>query len=202
MKFVEKYSETIEQLIEQFTKLPGIGARSAERLAFHILKATPDEAMALAKAIHAVKTKIRPCGKCFNMAEADLCAICADPRRDKGVICVVEQPKDLLALESTGVYQGVYHVLMGRIAPLENVDPKDLTIDSLVERVRGGEVREVILATNPTVSGDATSLHIASLLEGAGVKITRLARGLPTGGQIEYANKSILADAINERRDA
>ena len=199
---MSKYAGTIEQLIEQFTKLPGIGARSAERLAFYILKSSTDDAMALAKAIHAVKTKIRPCEVCFNIAESELCVICADPRRDKATICVVEQPKDLLALESTGVYRGVYHVLMGRIAPLENVDPEDLTIDSLVERVRGGEVREVILANNPTVSGDATSLHIASLLEGGEVKITRLARGLPTGGQIEYANKSILADAINERRDA
>ena len=199
---MSKYAATIERLIEQFTKLPGIGARSAERLAFHVLKSTTDEAMALAKAIHAVKTKIRPCRECFNIAESDLCAICSDPRRDKATICVVEQPKDLLALESTGVYRGVYHVLMGRIAPLDNVDAEDLTIDSLVERVRGGDVREVILATNPTVSGDGTSLHITSLLAPTGVKITRLARGLPTGGQIEYANKSILADAINERRDA
>ena len=195
-----RYSETIERLIEEFAKLPGIGSRTAERLAFHILKATGDEAMALAKAIHAVKTKIRPCRQCFNLAEGELCGVCADPRRDQGVLCVVEQPKDLLALESTGAYQGVYHVLMGHIAPLEGLDAEDLTIDALVERVRAGKVREIVLATNPTVAGDATSLHITSLLSPLGVKITRLARGLPSGGQIEYANKSILADAIGERR--
>ena len=196
-----KYSETIERLIEEFAKLPGIGVRTAERLAFHILKSSSEEAMGLAKAVHAVKTRIRPCGECFNLAEGELCAICGDPRRDKATICVVEQPKDLLALESTGAYQGVYHVLMGRIAPLEGVDADDLTVDALVARVRGGQVREVILATNPTVAGDGTSLHIASLLAPTGVKVTRLARGLPAGGQIEYANKSILSDALNERRD-
>ncbi|HUU23362.1 MAG TPA: recombination mediator RecR [Phycisphaerae bacterium] len=195
-----KYSEAIERLIDEFTRLPGIGARSAERLAFHVLKSSQDEAMGLARAIEAVKTKIRPCRECFNIAEADLCAICADPRRDKAAICVVEQPKDLMALESTGVYRGVYHVLMGHIAPLEGVEPEDLTVDALVERVRRGPVREVILATNPTVAGDGTALHIASLLEPLKVQVTRLARGLPAGGQIEYANKSILADAISERR--
>ena len=195
-----KYSEAIERLIDEFTRLPGIGARSAERLAFHVLKSSQDEAMGLARAIEAVKTKIRPCRECFNIAEADLCAICADPRRDKAAICVAEQPKDLMALESTGVYRGVYHVLMGHIAPLEGVEPEDLTVDALVERVRRGPVREVILATNPTVAGDGTALHIASLLEPLKVQVTRLARGLPAGGQIEYANKSILADAISERR--
>jgi recombination protein RecR len=182
-------------------KLPGIGARSAERLAFHILKSSEDEAMALADAIADVKRKIRPCTVCFNLAEGDLCGICADPRRDKGVICVVEQPKELLALESTGVHHGVYHVLMGHIAPLEGVEADDLTIDALVERVKAGGVSEVILATNPTVAGDGTALHISSLLSPLGVRITRLARGLPAGGQIEYASKSILSDALTERRD-
>ena len=195
-----KYAETIERLMEEFGKLPGIGARTAERLAFHILKASQDEAMALAGAIHDVKTKIRPCKICFNLTEQEVCNICSDPRRNKAAICVVEQPKDLLAIESTGAYQGVYHVLMGHIAPLEGVEAEDLTIDALVQRVGAGGGEEVILATNPTVAGDGTSLHIASLLAGAGVKITRLARGLPAGGQIEYANKSILTDAITERR--
>lgn len=196
-----KYSEAIERLMEEFGKLPGIGARTAERLAFHVLKADEAEAMRLADAIRDVKTKIRPCRRCFNLAEAELCAVCADPRRDQGTICVVEQPKDLLALESTGEYRGVYHVLMGHIAPLEGVEAEDLTVDALVERVRGGDVGEVILATNPNVTGDATALHVADRLAGTGVKITRLARGLPAGGQIEYANKSILSDAINERRE-
>jgi recombination protein RecR len=201
-----KYSGTIERLIEEFGKLPGIGARSAERLAFHILKSSDAEALSLAEAIREVKSRVHPCKRCFNLAEGDLCDICADPRRDQGVICVVEQPKDLLALEETGSYHGVYHVLMGHIAPLDNIEPEHLTIDALVDRVKTGvagaaaAVREVILATNPTVAGDGTSMHIASLLAPTGVKMSRLARGLPTGGSIEYASKSILSDAINERR--
>ncbi len=195
------YGRTIENLIEQLGRLPGIGARTAERLAFHLLKSSKADAMKLADAIRDVKTQIRPCGRCFNLAEGELCDICADPARDHAVIAVVEQPKDLLSLESTGVYRGVYHVLMGHIAPLENVEAGDLTIDSLVERVRAGDVREVILATNPTVAGDGTALHIHSLIEPLGVKVTRLARGLPTGGQIEYANRSILSDALNDRRE-
>ncbi len=194
------YSETIERLIEELAKLPGIGERTAERLAFHLLKSARADAMALSEAIRDVKDRIHPCRQCFNLAEEELCAICRNPQRDQGVICVVEQPKDLLALEATGAYGGVYHVLMGQIAPLDGVEPEDLTIDPLVERLRTGQVREVILATNPTVAGDGTSLHIASLLEPLDVKVTRLARGLPTGGQIEYANRSILTDAINDRR--
>ena len=195
-----KYSETIERLIEQLGRLPGIGARSAERLAFHLLKADKDDALALADAIRSVKLNVHPCKVCYNLAEGELCSVCADGRRDHAVICVVEQPKDLLALESTGVYRGVYHVLMGHIAPLEGIDPEDLTIDALVDRVRAGGVTEVILATNPDVSGDGTALHISSLLAATGVKVTRLARGLPAGGQIEYSNKSVLSDTITERR--
>jgi len=194
------YSETIERLIAELSRLPGIGPRSAERIAFHLLKAEQADAFALADAIRDVKTRIRACKNCFNLAEGELCPICADPRRDRSVICVVEQPKDVLALESTGVYQGVYHVLMGHVAPMEGVEPEDLTIDALVRRVRAGSVEEIILATNPDVAGDGTALHVAAALEPTGVKITRLARGLPTGGQIEYASKSILTDAINQRR--
>ncbi len=195
------YSHAIERLIQEFGKLPGIGARTAERLAFHILKIAPPEALALASAIQDVKSLVRPCKTCFNLAEGDLCTICGDPRRDKSTICIVEQPKDLLSLESTGAYGGVYHVLMGHIAPLEGSEPEDLTISALEQRVRAGGVREVILATNPTVAGDATALHISTLLAPLGVKVTRLARGLPSGGQIEYANKSILTDAITQRHD-
>lgn len=195
------YAETIERLIAELGKLPGIGARSAERLAFHILKSGEAEAMALAGAIQDVKTKIRPCTRCFNLTEDELCGICADPRRDQGAICVVEQPKDLLALESTGAYRGVYHVLMGHISPLDRLEAEDLTLDALEQRVRAGGINEVILATNPTVAGDGTALHIISMLGPYQVKTTRLARGLPSGGQIEYAGKSILADAINERRE-
>jgi len=196
-----KYAQIIERLIAEFGKLPGIGPRTAERLAFHLLRASEQEAEALAAAIRDVKARIRPCKVCFNIAEGELCAVCADARRDRGVICVVEQPNDLLALESTGAYRGVYHVLTGHIAPLDGVEPEDLTIDALVARVRAGGVREVLLATNPTVAGDGTALHIAALLSPLGVKVTRLARGLPAGGQIEYANKSILSDAISERRE-
>lgn len=182
-------------------KLPGIGARSAERLVFHLLRAGNEEALALANAISDIKTMIRPCKACFNLTESDLCNICCDPRRDKSTICVVEQPKDLLALESTGTYNGVYHVLMGHIAPLDGIEAEDLTIEALEARIRAGGIEEVILATNPTVAGDGTSLYITSALKSCGVKFTRLARGLPTGGQIEYAGKSILADAIEQRRE-
>ncbi|MEN6504286.1 MAG: recombination mediator RecR [Planctomycetaceae bacterium] len=195
------YSETIAKLIELLGNLPGIGARSAERLAFHLLKADDAEALALADAIRDVKTKIRPCGRCFNLAEGELCSVCDDPSRDASTICVVEQPKDLLSIESTGAYRGVYHVLMGQIAPLEGMEPEDLTIAPLIERVKAGGVREVILATNPTVTGDATALHIIDQLTPTGVKLTRLARGLPAGGQIEYSSRSILSDALTERRD-
>ena len=194
------YSQTIERLIAELGKLPGIGARTAERLAFHILKSTPREAMGLAEAISDVKTKVRPCRVCYNLAEGELCAICGDPRRDTSLVCVVEQPKDLLALEATGTYRGVYHVLMGQLAPLEGVEEEHLTLDALESRVKAGGVVEVILATNPTINGDATALRVAQRLGAFGVKLTRLARGLPTGGQIEYASKSILSDAITERR--
>ena len=195
------YSRTIERLVAELGRLPGIGPRSAERITFHILKAAREEAFSLAEAIRDVKTKIRPCKRCFNLAEGELCEICADPRRDASTLCVVEQPKDLLALESTGAYRGVYHVLMGHVAPVEGIEPEDLTIQALVERVRAGGVGEVILATTPDVAGDGTALHVAGALKGVGVKITRLARGLPAGGQIEYANTSILTDAISQRRE-
>lgn len=197
-----EYSETIERVMQELGRLPGIGARTAERLTFHLLKAAPDEVLSLGDAIRDLKTKIRPCAICFNPTEDETCRICANPRRDTAVICVVEQPKDLLSIESTGAFRGVYHVLMGQIAPLEGMNAEDLTIGELEDRVRGGDVREVILATNPTVTGDGTALQVAELLKPTGVKITRLARGLPAGGQIEYAGKSILADAINERRES
>jgi len=194
------YSKTVEKLIEELGKLPGIGARSAERLAFHLLRADRASALELAEAIRAVKLNVHPCKVCYNLTEQEVCPVCADARRDHATICVVEQPKDLLALEATGAYRGIYHVLMGHIAPLENTDADDLTIDALVDRVRAGGIREVILATNPDVAGDGTALHVTSLLAPTGVRITRLARGLPAGGQIEYASKSVLSDAITERR--
>jgi len=192
----------LQRLMDELKKLPGIGARSAERIAFHLLKAERPAALALAKAIVATKDEIRPCTRCYNLADAELCSICADQRRDTGQIIVVEQPKDLLTLEATGAVTGVYHVLMGRIAPLEGVGPADLTIDVLVRRVKAGGVREVVLATNPTMEGDATALHIASLLADTGVPVTRLARGIAPGSQIEFANRAMLEAALEGRRPA
>jgi len=195
------YTESLSRLIEEFEKLPGIGPKSAERLAFHILKTQPREAMALAEAIRDVKNKIKRCEICTGLSEQDICQICSDPRRDKSLICVVEQPKDVISLEKTGECKWVYHVLGGHIAPLEGVEPGDLTIDKLVERVRSGDVKEVIMATNPNLAGDGTALYISSLLKNTGVKITRLARGLPTGSTIEYASGKILTDAIIGRQE-
>ena len=195
------YTETLNKLIEEFEKLPGIGPKSAERLAFHILKAEPAEAMALAEAIRDVKNKIKRCEICTSLSEEAICQICSDPRRDKSSICVVEQPKDVVALEKTGACKWVYHVLGGHIAPLEGVEPSDLTIDKLVERVRSGNVKEVIMATNPNMAGDGTALYISSLLRDTDVKITRLARGLATGSTIEYASGKMLTDAINGRQE-
>ncbi|MHC4518726.1 MAG: recombination mediator RecR [Planctomycetota bacterium] len=179
------YTESLNKLIEEFGKLPGIGPKTAERLAFHVLKADAPEAMKLADAIRDVKTKIRRCRLCWNLSEDDTCQICADPRRDPSLICVVEQPKDVISLEKTGTCRWLYHVLGGHIAPLDGVDASDLTIDKLVERVRSSQVKEVIMATNPNLEGDGTSLYISSLLRPLGVRITRLARGLPTGSTIE-----------------
>ncbi|MGA1980329.1 MAG: recombination mediator RecR [Sedimentisphaerales bacterium] len=194
------YTEALNRLIEEFGKLPGVGPKTAERLAFYILKAEPTEAMALADAIKDVKTKIKRCEICYNYSEGKICEICSDQRRDSSIICVVEQPKDVTALEKTGTCKWVYHVLGGHIAPLEWVEPSDLTIDQLVKRVHGSDVKEIIMATNPNMAGDGTSLYISSLLKDAGVKITRLARGLPTGSTIEYASGKMLTDAIIGRQ--
>ncbi len=195
------YTESLNQLIEEFGRLPGIGPKTAERLAFHILKAEAPEAMKLAEAIHDVKTKIRRCQVCWNLSEDDTCKICSDSQRDTGLICVVEQPKDVISLEKTGACKWLYHVLGGHIAPLDGVEAQDLTIDQLIERVRSGQVREVIMATNPNLEGDGTSLYISSLLRPFNVRITRLARGLPTGSTIDYASGRILTDAILGRQE-
>jgi recombination protein RecR len=194
------YTETLNRLIDEFGKLPGVGPKTAERLAFYILKTNREEAMALADAIRDVKTRIKQCRVCCNLAEDDICQICSDTRRDKSVICVVEQPKDIIGLEKTGVCKWVYHVLGGHIAPLDGIEPDDLTINKLVERVRVGGVTEVVMGTNPNMAGDGTALYISSLLKGTGVKMTRLARGLPTGSTIEYASGKILTDAILGRQ--
>jgi len=199
---MSSYTQSIQNLMSELARLPGIGMRSAERIAFHLLKQSPEEAMKLSEAIRDVKTRIRHCSVCYNLTEQDPCSICADPTRDQGVVALVEQPKDLLALESTGLYRGVYHVLLGRISPLEGVEPGDLTIDPLVRRLASGTVREIIMATNPNMEGDGTALYIQSLVGGRfpNIQITRLARGLPSGSNIEYANKNILSDAISGRQ--
>lgn len=198
---MSSYTQSIQSLINELSRLPGIGARSAERIAFHLLKDKPEDALRLADAIRDVKTRIKHCSVCFNLTESDPCDICTDASRDQGMVCVVEQPKDLLALEAAGSYHGVYHVLLGRIAPLDEIEPKDLTIDALVRRIESGAVREVIMGTNPNLEGDGTALHIQSLLsQHPEVHVTRLARGLPTGSNIEFANRNMLADAIAGRQ--
>jgi len=190
----------VARLMHELNKLPGIGPKSAERLTHFLLATEREEVLALADALRAVKDKIHPCRQCFNLAENELCAICADPRRDAGLVCVVEQPKDVASLERASIYRGVYHVLQGRLAPLDNIGPEKLTLDSLVRRVQRGGVREVILATNPTLEGDGTALYISNLLAESGVKLTRLARGVPSGSVLEFANNQMLADALEGRQ--
>jgi recombination protein RecR len=196
------YAESIQRLIDELGKLPGIGARSAERIAFYLIKQKPDEALKLAEAVRDVKTRIRHCSVCFNLTEQDPCAICGDPQRDHATVCVVEQPKDLLALEAAGAYRGVYHVLLGRIAPLEGVEAGDVTIGALMARLAKGEIRELILGTNPNFEGDGTALHIQNEVAAKfpQIQITRLARGLPAGSSIEHANRNILSDALTGRQ--
>ena len=199
--------EPVERLIDEFTKLPGIGRRSAERMAFHILKAMPEEALRLSQAIADVKEHVRHCSICFNLTDIDPCRICSSPERDASTVLVVEQPKDLINLDQTASYRGVYHVLTGRLDPLGGIEPGDLTCDALLNRVRdpqrncrGEQVREVILGLNPDLEGDSTALYLADRLADLSVAVTRLARGLPTGSQLEYASKAVLADAIRGRQ--
>jgi recombination protein RecR len=198
---MQSHTQSIQNLMNELSRLPGIGMRSAERIAFHLLKQKAEDAMRLADAIRDVKTRIKHCSVCYNLTETDPCNICSNAARDQGLVCVVEQPKDLLALEATGLYQGVYHVLLGRISPLEGINPEDLTIDALVKRLESGAVREVIMGTNPTMEGDGTALHVQNIIgRYPQVAVTRLARGLATGSNIEYANRNVLADAISGRQ--
>lgn len=193
-------SDSVTRLIEEFAKLPGIGRKSAERLAYHILRLHQSEALALADAIRGVKENVRYCRNCYNLTEQEECAICRDPKRDVSLLCVVEQPRDLMALEQAGTYHGLYHVLLGRIAPLEGVGPEQLTIEALVDRVRQGQFKEIIMATNPTLEGDGTALYLSNVLAAFPVQITRLARGITTGSVLEFANKEILVDALAGRQ--
>ncbi|HXT58234.1 MAG TPA: recombination mediator RecR [Pirellulales bacterium] len=197
---VSLLTESVTRLVDEFAKLPGIGKKSAERLAYHVLRVHKSEALGLADAIRNVKENVRYCRVCYNLAEGEECGICRDPKRDGGLLCVVEQPRDLMALEQTGTYRGLYHVLLGRLAPLEGIGPEQLTVEALVERVRGGAFRELIMGTNPTLEGDGTALYIANQLQDLPIEITRLARGITTGSVLEFANKEILSDALSGRQ--
>ena len=193
-------SGPVAHLVDQLGRLPGIGRKSAERLAFHLLRVSQSEALALAEAIERVRRDVRYCSQCYNLAENDLCTVCRDSQRDTTQLCVVEQPRDLMSLEQAGIFRGLYHVLLGRIAPLDGIGPDQLTIDSLVDRVRNGNFSEIIMATNPTVEGDGTSLYISNVLSEFPVNITRLARGITAGSVLEYANREMIADALTGRQ--
>jgi recombination protein RecR len=197
---MDAYTESMERLIAALGNLPGIGRRTAERLAFYLLDADKEEVGALAAALKDIKTKVGRCGECGAMAEGQRCAICASPRRDRSRLCVVEKPKDVIRIEATGGYDGLYHVLGGLVAPMDGVGPESLDLDRLAKRVAGGEVKEVILALSPTAEGDGTALVVAERLKGARVRVTRLARGLPTGATLDYANPGMLADALRGRQ--
>jgi recombination protein RecR len=199
------YASAIQRLIDELSKLPGIGPKSAQRVAFHLLKVRPEDARGLADAIVEAKEKVRLCALCFNVAEQDLCDFCRDPRRDGSVVCVVQEPPDIVAIERTREFRGLYHVLQGAISPIEGVGPEDLRVSELLERLKappegGPSVEEVIIATNPNIEGEATAMYLARLIEPLGVKVTRLASGLPVGGDLEYADEVTLGRALEGRR--
>jgi recombination protein RecR len=194
------FSPSVENLVAQLTRLPGVGSRTAQRLAFHILQRPKDEALALAAALEEVKERVRFCRECGNLTEEEVCSICADARRDHSVICVVEQPVDVVSVERTAEYRGLYHVLGGALSPLDGVEPSDLRIDELFRRVEANGVHEVVLATNPNMTGEATAAFLADRLRGR-VRVTRLASGLPVGGDLEYADEVTLGLALAGRRE-
>jgi recombination protein RecR len=193
-------SPAVENLVVQLAKLPGIGRRTAQRLAFHILSAQPEDALELSRAIEDVKARVRFCRECGNLTEEELCDVCTDARRDRSVICVVEQPVDLVSLERTHEFRGLYHVLGGALSPIDGVEPSDLRIGGLLARVERGGVEEVVLATNPTMTGEATAAYVADRLRDK-VRVTRLASGLPVGGDLEYADEVTLGRALSGRRE-
>lgn len=190
----------VAELVDQLGRLPGIGRKSAERLAFHLLRVSESEALALSEAIRRVRQDVHYCSQCFNLSESENCLICSDPGRDQTRLCIVEQPRDLMSLEQSAAFRGVYHVLLGRIAPLDGIGPDQLTIEPLVDRVRKGNFVEVIMATNPTIEGDGTALYISNLLSEFPVEITRLARGITAGSVLEYANREMITDALSGRQ--
>ena len=193
-------SPAVENLVAQLSRLPGVGTRTAHRLTFHLLSAREEEALALAHAIEEVKERVRFCRTCGNLTESELCAICVDPRRDRSIVCVVEQPVDVVSLERTHEFRGLYHVLGGALSPLDGVEPTDLRLRELLERVEAGGIEEVVLATNPTMTGEATAAYVADRLRGR-VTVTRLASGLPVGGDLEYADEVTLGRALTGRRE-
>ncbi len=197
---MQEITQSVSELVEQLTKLPGIGRKSAERITFHLLRVHASEALALSDAIRRVRDNVHYCKDCFNLAEGELCSICSDPQRDRSRLCIVEQPRDLVSLEQAGVYRGMYHVLLGRLAPLDGIGPEQLTIDALVQRIRHGNFSEVIMATNPNVEGDGTALFISNLINDLPLTITRLARGVTSGSFLENTNREILADALVGRQ--
>ncbi len=197
---MDKLSQSVSQLVDYFERFPGIGNKSAQRLAYYILRIPEAEATALADAILQVKKNVHYCSVCFNLTEEKLCSVCSDNRRDRTRVLVVEQPRDLLALEATANYRGLYHVLLGRIAPLEGIGPEQLTIEALTARIKEGTIEEIIMGTNPTLEGDGTALYISNVVGNLPIKITRLARGITSGSVLEHANREMLSDAIDGRQ--
>lgn len=193
--------DPVSALIAEFARLPGIGNKTAERLAFHVINRPKSEAISLADALKNAKEAVKSCAECYNISSEEICPICISTTRDKGIICVVEQARDLWAIERTGRYRSMYHVLHGAISPIDGVGPEHLTIAKLIDRVKAGGVKEVILATNPTAEGDTTAFYIQRALAGAGAKITRIAKGIPAGSSLEYANRAIVMDAIEGRKE-
>ena len=191
----------IDDLAAELARLPGIGRKTALRLTYHLLKQAPDQSRRLADALITLAERVRPCARCFNLTEEELCAICRDPRRDATLLCAVEEASDIGAIERTGEYRGLYHVLGGRLSPLDGVGPEDLTIEQLVRRLEEGTVREVIIATNPSLEGEATALYLQRQLVREGLTVTRIARGLPVGGDLEYADGVTIAQALAARRE-
>ena len=196
------YAGPVQDLIDELGRLPGIGPKSAQRIAFHLLKASREDALRLSRSISEVKDRITFCQRCFNVCEGEYCELCTNPRRDASVVCVVEEPRDIVAVEKTGEFRGRYHVLQGAISPIEGVGPEQLRVKELLARIDGEQVAEVILCTNPNLEGEATAMYLARLLRPLGVRVTRIASGLPVGGDLEYADEVTLARAIEGRRSA
>ena len=198
---MKHYAKPLNRLISELSKLPGIGGKSAQRLAFHILSLSEEEASSLASAITDAKAQMRYCSVCGNLTDTDPCSICSDETRDKGLICVVESPRDVFAMERVREYRGLYHVLNGAISPMDGIGPEDINLRSLIVRLQTEDIRELILATNPNIEGEATAMYIAKLVKPSGIKVTRIAHGLPVGGDLEYADEVTLSKAMEGRRE-